>query len=414
MARILVGISGGIAAYKSVELVRLAIRAGHSVRVVATASAERFVGAATFEGITGAPVLISELDPDPMRGSFPGDPAGDHLPIGHLAIAERAEAMIVAPASANTLAKLACGICDSALTTAFLAHEGPRLVAPAMNDRMYADRATADNVERLRERGVEVIEPEKGDLASRGEHGLGRLVEPGRLLEAVEDALAGRALSGALDTSWQGRRVLVTAGGTRESLDPVRYVGNRSSGRMGVALAEEARDRGAEVTLIAANLAVPPPGGVEVTEVVSTAELAEACRAELAAHDVLIMAAAPADFAPERVSDRKLRREGGELTVRMVPTPDILAELSEHRRPGQVLVGFAAEDGGDGPAAGREKLSRKGADMIVVNDVSDSSIGFDSERNAVTIVTAEDERRVGPLSKREVAAAILDGIDEGG
>src|SRR5215218_1875593 len=226
MARLLLGVSGGIAAYKALELTRLATLAGHGVRVVMTETATRFVGAASFEGIVGAPVLISEFERDPMRGAFPGEEQAGHDPIGHLELAGRCDAFLVAPASANTIAKLAAGAADSMLTTSFLACTAPRLLAPAMNDRMYADAATQANLETLRGRGVEVIEPDEGKLASRGEYGRGRL--PGG------------------DRPWDGLRVLVTAGGTREPIDPVRFIGNRSSGRMGVALAAAAAKRGAE------------------------------------------------------------------------------------------------------------------------------------------------------------------------
>ena len=261
MARVLLGVSGGIAAYKSLELARLATLAGHGVRVLMTETATRFVGAASFEGIVGAPVLISEFERDPMRGAFPGDGEPSHDPIGHLELAANCDAFLVAPASANTIAKLAAGAADSMLTTSFLACSAPRLVAPAMNDRMYADVATQANLATLRERGVAVIEPDEGKLASRGEYGRGRLPAPERLLAAVEATLP----SG--ERPWDGLRVLVTAGGTREPIDPVRFIGNRSSGRMGIALAAAAARRGAEVTLIAANVALPAPAGVRRIDV---------------------------------------------------------------------------------------------------------------------------------------------------
>ena len=268
MARILLGVSGGIAAYKALELARLATKAGHGVRVLMTPTAGRFVGAASFEGIVGAPVLIDEFERDPLRGAFPGDEPPAHDPIGHLALAANADAFLVAPASANTLAKLAAGICDSMLATSFLACTAPRVVAPAMNDRMYADAATQANLATLRERGVRVIDPDEGALASRGEHGVGRLPDPARLLAEVE------AMLPAAQGSWDGLRVLVTAGGTREPIDPVRFIGNRSSGRMGLALAEAAAKRGAEVTLIAANVSLPLPAAIETVRVETTADLA--------------------------------------------------------------------------------------------------------------------------------------------
>src|SRR5215218_10904072 len=239
MARILLGVSGGIAAYKALELARLATLAGHSVRVLMTEGATRFVGAASFEGIVGAPVLVSEFERDPLRGAFPGEDRVSHDPIGHLELAGRCDAYLVAPASANTISKLAIGAADSMLTISFLACTAPRLLAPAMNDRMYADAATQANLTTLRERGVRVIDPEEGDLASRGEHGVGRLPEPDRLLAEVQ------GLVGAPSGPWDGLRVVVTAGGTREPIDSVRFIGNRSSGRMGFALAEQAARRGA-------------------------------------------------------------------------------------------------------------------------------------------------------------------------
>lgn len=418
MARILVGVSGGIAAYKAVELARAAIKAGHLVRVLATPAAERFVGRATFEGITGAPVLITEFDRDPLRGAFPGEEPPAHLPIGHLELAERADAFIVAPASANTIAKLAAGLADSALTTAFLACTAPRLIAPAMNDRMYRNPATQENLARLKKRGIEILEPGHGDLASKGEYGVGRLQEPDQLLAALEAALEGGAAKQApaanqtptATGSWSGRHVLVTAGGSREPIDGVRFIGNRSSGRMGLALAEAALARGAEVTLIAANVALKPPGDARLVEVETTSELAAACRAEFGTADVLVMAAAPADFRPRQRETGKLRREAA-LNLELEPTEDILAGLARTARPDQILVGFAAEMVAGGLERAREKLERKGVAMIVFNDVSDRGIGFDSEENEVTLVTGEASRSLARTGKREIAEQILDQID---
>ncbi len=404
MARILLGVSGGIAAYKSLELARLATLAGHGVRVVMTEAAGRFVGAASFEGITGAPALTSEFERDPLRGAFPGDPAPDHDPIGHLELAANCDAYLVAPASANTVAKLAAGIADSMLTTSFLACTAPRLVAPAMNDRMYANPATQSNLATLRERDITVIEPDEGLLASRGEQGRGRLPDPARLLEGIEAVLPGG------DRPWDGLRVLVTAGGTREPLDPVRFIGNRSSGRMGIALAAAAARRGAEVTLIAANVSLPEPAGVRRIDVETAAELAEAARAEFPACHVLLMAAAPADFRPPAVEPGKLKRDNG-LELRLEPTEDILAGLAATRASGQTIVGFAAETGEDARERAREKRSRKGVDLIVLNDVSNPEIGFESESNAVTLIDADAEADVPISSKEEIAGAILDRVD---
>jgi len=404
MARILLGVSGGIAAYKALELARLATLAGHGVRVLMTETATRFVGAASFEGIVGAPVLTSEFERDPLRGAFPGEEQLGHDPIGHLELAGRCDAYLVAPASANTISKLAAGAADSMLTTSFLACTAPRLVAPAMNDRMYADGATQANLETLRGRGVEVIEPEEGKLASRGEFGRGRLPDPEQLLARIEAALP------AGNRPWDGLRVLVTAGGTREPIDPVRFIGNRSSGRMGIALAAAAARRGAAVTLIAANVSLPTPAGVRRLDVATAAQLAAAAEEEFADTHVLLMAAAPADFRAAAPAESKLRRSGA-LELSLKPTEDILAALSPHRREGQTVVGFAAEHGGDAIERARGKLERKGADMIVLNDVSDPRIGFESERNAVTLITAAAETEVPIASKDAVAEAILDEVD---
>jgi phosphopantothenoylcysteine decarboxylase/phosphopantothenate--cysteine ligase len=404
MARILLGVSGGIAAYKSLELARLATVAGHGVRVLMTESATRFVGAASFEGIVGAPVLVSEFERDPLRGAFPGDPRPEHDPIGHLELAANCDAYLVAPASANTLSKLAAGAADSMLTTSFLACTAPRLVAPAMNDRMLADAATEANLETLRGRGVTVIEPEEGALASRGEHGRGRLPDPARLLARVEAVLPPR------HGPWDGLRVLVTAGGTREPVDPVRFLGNRSSGRMGLALAGAAARRGAEVTLIAANVALPEPAGVRRIDVETAAELAEATRAAFGDSHVLAMAAAPADFRAAEVSTGKLAREGS-LELRLEPTEDILAGLAAGRAEGQTIVGFAAEHGEGGVERARAKLERKGVDLIVLNDVADAAIGFESEENAVTLIGRDAEEAVPRASKDAIADAILDRVD---
>jgi phosphopantothenoylcysteine decarboxylase / phosphopantothenate---cysteine ligase len=405
MARILLGVSGGIAAYKALELARLATRAGHGVRVVMTHTATRFVGAASFEGIVGAPVLIDEFERDPLRGAFPGEPPPAHDPIGHLEVAANADAYVVAPASANTIAKLAAGIGDSMLTTAFLACAAPRAVVPAMNDRMYEDAATQDNLRVLRERGVRVIDPESGPLASRGEHGVGRLPAPESLLGEIESLLPSPP------GPWDGMRVLVTAGGTREPIDAVRYIGNRSSGRMGVALAERAAGRGAEVTLIAANVALPTPRGVRRVDVSTAAELADAVREEFADAHLLLMAAAVADFRPARAEPGKISREdAGDLEIHLEPTDDVLAAVAAGRRDDQIVVAFAAEHGGDAVARARDKLHRKRADAIVVNDVSRGEIGFDSEQNEVVVVDAEREHPVPLGPKEEVADAILDRV----
>jgi phosphopantothenoylcysteine decarboxylase/phosphopantothenate--cysteine ligase len=408
LARILVGVSGGIAAYKAVELVRLATGAGHSVRVIQTPASLEFVGRATFEGVTGAPVLVEEFEPDPARGAFPGDPESDHSPISHLELVARADVLVIAPASANTLAKLAAGLADNLLTSAALANTAPLVLAPAMNNRMYEHPATQANLELLRSRGAHVVDPGTGRLASKGEWGVGRLAEPAEILAAAEAAIAGGSYA---PRSLDGLRVLVTAGGTREPIDSVRFIGNRSSGRMGVALADEAARRGADVTLVAANVTIPPPAGVETVTVETTEELAAAVRERFPGADVLVMAAAPADFRPSAAAAGKLTREGAGLALELEPTEDIVAGVAGGRRTDQTVIGFAAEHGEGAVQRGRAKLARKGLDAVVVNDISRTDIGFDTDENEVTIVFGEGEREVGRRPKAEVAAAILDEVE---
>ena len=410
MARILLGVSGGIAAYKALELVRLATAAGHSVRAVQTPTAQRFVGAASFAALTGAPVLVDEFEHDPARGAFPGQAPPHHDPIGHLELVRNADAYLVAPASANTLAKLAHGLADNLLTSAALAARCPLVVAPAMNDAMWDSPATRANVETLRARGVTVLDPGAGRLASEGERGAGRLPDPAELLSAVEAVLAGPAARGP-QRHLLGLHVLVTAGGTREPIDAVRYVGNRSSGRMGLALAAAAADRGATVTCVAANVALERDPRVSYVDVQTAAQLHEACAAAFAAADVLFMAAAVADFRPTDPAPGKVRKAGRDaLTVTMEPTVDVLAALAARRRPGQTLVGFAAEHGDGALTRARDKRERKGVDVVVVNDVSQPGIGFDATANEVTVVTAQGERHVARADKPAVAAAVLEEV----
>ena len=405
MPRILLGVCGGIAAYKSLEFTRLALKVGHSVRVVQTEAASRFVGPASFAGITGAPVLVSEWEPDPLRGVFPGDPLPEHAPLSHLALVEHADVFLVAPATAQTLAKLAHGNADNLLTAAALACRRPLIVAPAMNNAMYEHAATQANLATLRARGVIVLEPGTGSLGSPGEFGIGRLPEPPELLAAVESALA---VGGELD----GASVLVTAGGTREPIDSVRFVGNRSSGRMGFALAEEAQRRGANVTVVAANVSLPRTPGIDYVDVGTAAELADACAARFDACDVLLMAAAVADYRPAAAHAGKIKKSeaGAELALALERTEDVLAGLAGRRRSGQVIVGFAAEAGEGAVSYGRDKLARKQLDAIVVNDIVVAGIGFDAGDNEVTIVTGDTERHVPRTTKAEVASAILDTV----
>jgi phosphopantothenoylcysteine decarboxylase/phosphopantothenate--cysteine ligase len=411
MARILLGVSGGIAAYKAVELVRLATRAGHSVRVVQTPAAQQFVGAATFEGITGAPVLTGEFERDPARGAYPGEPAPDHDPISHLELVRRCDAYVIAPASANTIAKLASGLADNLLTSAALACTSPLVVAPAMNNAMYEHPATRANLETLRERGVVIVDPGTGELASKGEWGIGRLAEPVDILAAVEAVLEPR--DDYAPRSLDGLRVLVTAGGTREPIDSVRYVGNRSSGRMGFAVAEEAAARGADVTVIAANVSLQRADGVRYEDVETAAQLEEAARRLFPDADVLVMAAAVADFRPPQAEAEKLSKAGRDaLELRLEPTTDVLAALSAERRPEQLLVGFAAEHGEGGVGRARGKLERKGLDAVVVNDISRDDIGFDADENEVTIVTETGERQLAKAPKVAIARAIVELVEE--
>ena len=382
--RVLLGVTGSIAAYKACELVRLLVKEGHEVLPVLTPEAEGFVTTQTFAGLARREPL-SELYP-------------------HLA---QVDLLAVAPLSANTLAKLAHGLADNVLTEAALAFSGPLLVAPAMNVRMWEHPATQANVATLRERGVEFVGPESGELAE-GESGAGRMAEPASILERI------RALSGLSPTrggadELAGKRVLVTAGGTREPLDSVRFLGNRSSGRMGIALAEEAKRRGADVTLLLANRSVPPPSDLEVVEAPTAADLARETLARADA-DVVLMAAAVADYAPREPIGGKRPKSKEPWTITLDPTEDILAELARRRTNGQVLVGFAADEGESGLARAREKLAVKGGNFFVFNDVSRSDIGFDAEDNEVVRVSGRGERKVGKRSKAEVAAAILDEV----
>ena len=439
MARILLGVSGGIAAYKALELVRLATAAGHAVRVVQTPASRRFVGEASFAALTGAPVLVSEFERDPARGAFPGDAMPTHEPLSHLQLVANAELYLIAPASANTIAKLAHGLAEDLLSSCALAASCPVLVAPAMNDRMYEHAATRANVATLRERGVGIVEPGVGRLASKGEHGVGRLAEPARLLAACEAALglpstatsppdasaaaqapggdgsANGAVNIADRAGWAGLRVLVTAGGTREPIDSVRFLGNSSSGRMGLALAAAAHARGAHVTLVAANVSLASAEGIARLDVGSAAELERVCRAEFPSSDVLLMAAAVADFRPVAPYGEKLKKAGrAGMSLQLEATTDVLRALGASRREDQTLVGFAAEHGAEAVELARGKLAEKGLDAIVVNDISRADIGFDADANEVTILSAADPagpgQRIERAPKAQVAEAILDAV----
>ena len=411
MSRILLGVSGGVAAYKALELVRLATAAGHSVRVVQTPASCRFVGSASFAALTGAPVLVDEFERDPARGAFPGQQLPAHEPISHLELVRNAELYLVAPASANTIAKLAGGLADNLLCSAALAATCPLVVAPAMNNHMYEHPAVQANLQTLRARGVHVVEPDRGRLASEGEEGVGRLPDPARLLEVCETLLADTDTAPTAG-AWRGLRVLVTAGGTREPIDSVRFIGNGSSGRMGLALAQAARARGAEVTVIAANVSLPRPAGVTWREVSTAAQLAEACEQAFPTCDVLLMVAAVADFRPVEPANGKLKKADRErLRLELEATPDVLRALAARRQAGQTLVGFAAEHGAGAVDYGRGKLQDKGLDAVVVNDVSRSDIGIGADANEVTILTAAGEEHVPRAAKERVAEAILDAVE---
>jgi phosphopantothenoylcysteine decarboxylase/phosphopantothenate--cysteine ligase len=407
LARVLLGVTGGIAAYKALELVRLATKAGHAVRVIQTETSQRFVGAASFAALTGAPVLTGEFERDPARGAFPDQRPPEHDPLSHLELVRNADVFLIAPASANTIAKLAHGLADNLLTSAALAATCPVLVAPAMNNHMYEHAATRANLDVLRERGVTVLDPGTGALGSKGEWGVGRLAEPPDLLRAVEAALPD-ALGHLV-----GLRVLVTAGGTREPIDAVRFVGNRSSGRMGFALAEEAAALGADVTVIAANVSLERTPRVRYVDVATAAELKDACEAAFATTDVVLMAAAVADYRPSEAAQTKLKKDKSDtLTLTLERTDDIISALAAARRPGQTLVGFAAEHGEGAVEYGRDKLRRKGLDAVVVNDIGRKDIGFEGVENEVTIVTAGGERHVPRTSKAAVARAVLETVND--
>ncbi|MEP7224172.1 MAG: bifunctional phosphopantothenoylcysteine decarboxylase/phosphopantothenate--cysteine ligase CoaBC [Actinomycetota bacterium] len=383
MARVLLGVTGGIAAYKACTLVRLLVRVGHDVYPLVTAGAERFVSSETFFA---------------LARKSPNDDPYPHL--------QRADVLVIAPLTANTLARLAHGLADDLLTEAALAHAGPVLVAPAMNARMWAHPATQKNTATLRARGVEFIGPVAGQLAE-GEEGLGRMAEPEDILVEVEALLVGGSRT---SDTLRGKRVLVSAGGTREPVDSVRYIGNRSSGRMGVALAEEAQRRGADVTLLAANLAVPAPAGVTVVETPTAEDLEREALARADSH-VIVMAAAVADYRPPSPSTTKRPKDRAPWIVELEPTTDVLAALGAARRPGQVLVGFAADGADSGLERAREKRIAKKVDLFVFNDIDRPDIGFDAPDNEVVLVSEDEEREVGKAPKQVIAAAVLDEVE---
>lgn len=393
MAEVLLGVSGGIAAYKSIDVMRILQRRGHGVTVVMTRSAQRFVGPATFAALSGRPVGVDLFGAEERPG------------YGHLDLARAHDVMLVAPASANTLAKLAAGLADGLLGSVHLAFDKPVIVAPAMNTRMWLHPATAANLETLTARGVQVVPPASGLLAD-GDSGVGRLADPVGIADAVEARLAG---AGTL----AGRRVLVSAGGTQEPIDPVRFVGNRSSGRMGWAVAAAARRRGAEVTVLASNVELPRDPAIRYIDAPTAADLHAAALAEFGGCDLLVMAAAVADFRPGAAREGKIDKGAeGRLALDLEPTADILADLAARRRDGQVVVGFAAEHGAAGLERARGKLARKRLDLIVHNDVSVEGIGFGAADNRITIIGAGGEEALPRMSKDACAERILDAAAE--
>jgi phosphopantothenoylcysteine decarboxylase / phosphopantothenate---cysteine ligase len=379
MARVLLGVTGGIAAYKACELCRLLVRAGHEVTPVLTPDAERFVTAHTFEALARR---------EAPRDLYP-----------HLV---DADLLVIAPLSANTLAKLAHGLADNVLTQLGLAFRGPLLAAPAMNVRMWEHPATQANAAALTDRGMELLGPAEGELAE-GEHGPGRMVEPEELFARCQELLRQ---TGPL----AGKRVVVSAGGTREPLDLVRFIGNRSSGRMGVAVAAEAKRRGADVTLVYANGLAPAPAGVEVVPAPTAADLGREILARADA-DVVVMAAAVSDYTPSNPESGKRPKDKEPWTITLEPTEDVLAELGRRKHNGQILVGFAAEGGADGLERARGKLANKNGNLFVYNDVSQPGVGFESEDNEIVLLSARGERKIGRRSKGECAVAILDEVE---
>jgi phosphopantothenoylcysteine decarboxylase/phosphopantothenate--cysteine ligase len=384
--RIILGVSGGIAAYKVAELARQLTLDGAIVDVIMTEAARRFVGEATFQALTGRPVLTD-------MWALPEDGV-----VGHVALAQHADAVVLAPATANTLARLAAGLSDDLLTTTVLATTAPILCVPAMNTYMYENPATQENIATLRRRGMTVLEPAVGRLAEP-------MVGKGRMPEVAVIEGELRALLGRTYGPLRGRRVVVTAGGTHEPIDPVRFIGNRASGRMGYALAAEARDRGAQVTLISGPTLLPPPPAVDLVRIETALELREAVHAAITGADLLIMNAAVADFRPAQVTDQKIKKgDAEELTLRLVRNPDILAELAD--RHDLIKVGFAAETENLLEYA-RSKVARKGLDLVVANDAV-ASIG--QEQIQVLLVDAEGVRQLPRQPKEQAAAAIIDEV----
>lgn len=394
--RVTVGVSGGIAAYKAAELVRSLQRQALEVHVVMTEAACKFLQPLTFAALTGHQVITS-LWEDPVAAE---NAVAGQSGIDHIAEAQWADALVVAPATANILAKFAHGIANDFLTTMYLATKAPVLVAPAMNVNMWDHPATQSNLETLRQRGVRVIEPGTGELAC-GMIGAGRMAEPDAIADAVLTAIGRRH-------DLAGEIVLVTAGGTREALDPVRFLGNRSSGKMGYALADAAQSRGARVILVSGPTVLHPPAHCEFVKVISAEEMRNAVLGRLDEATLVVKAAAVADYRPKAVSAQKLKRSGP-LTLELAPTEDILAEVVRRRRPGQIIVGFAAETE-NRMENGRAKLLSKGADAIVVNEVTGNGVGIEADTNAATFLTSDTAIEMPEMPKRQLADRILDEI----
>lgn len=385
---VVLGVTGGIAVYKACELLRLLQKRGIDVFVVMTQNACRFVAPLTFETLSGHPVAVDTFD-RPQTWE-----------VEHIALAKRADLFLLAPATANIMGKMACGIADDMLSTTVMATRAPVLVAPAMNTGMWENAAVQQNVKTLRARGVEIVAPVSGHLAC-GDNGAGKLEDVAVIAERACELLFAKR-------DMEGLRVMVTAGPSREALDPVRYISNRSSGKMGYAIAQAAQKRGAEVTLLSGPVAIEAPQGVKLVPFTTTQELLDRASELAQEQDLLIQAAAPADYRAKEVAPQKIKKQGGEpMTFTLVENPDVAATLGKAKRSGQVFVGFAAETN-DVLAHARDKLARKNLDMIVANDVTRPGAGFDVDTNIVTLITKDGQEALPMMSKAEVAQRILD------
>ena len=387
---VVLGVTGGIAAYKACELTSRLRKAGAQVYVIMTKNACQFVSPLTFETLSNHPAVTDTFSrPDTWE-------------VEHIALAKRADVFVIAPATANILAKMACGIADDMLSTTVLATRAPVLVAPAMNTSMWENIATRENVKTLQSRGIQFIGPEGGFLAC-GDSGAGRMSEPKDIFDAIENILCPKR-------DLEGLSVLVTAGPTQERIDPVRYISNRSSGKMGYAIAEAAAKRGAKVTLVSGPVKLETPQGVERADILSTQDLYDVMTARCPQMDVVIQAAAPADFTPAVVADQKIKKHGdGDLTITLRQTPDVAAQVGRLKKPGQILVGFAAETN-DVLENAEGKLRKKNLDMIVANDVTAPGAGFDVDTNIVTFVTAQGKETLPCLPKTQVAEELLNRV----